>query len=846
MRRLRRGVRITLVSLASIFVLALIITVAFAGRQISEASEKITQVPALTHPEKAPLPGPISYYSQDGVLLGRRGVEKRVVLSPRQIPQSAKDATVAIEDQRFYQHNGVDIQGALRALWVDLRARSMVQGGSTITMQYVRNVYLNFQKTANRKLSEVALALQLEGVWTKQRILTAYLNTVYYGQGAYGIEAASRTYFGIPSSELRSDQAALLAGLVQNPSALDPRTHPEAAQKRRDQVLTEMYSQGMITLPELQEGKDRPIRLRKLKKVERPSEPALMELLRRESKQYLTPDQLRNGGLRIYATFSMKDIDRARSVLRGAYGGGSGNPVVAASFVHSRSGRVILLANSSSRRYFDFSWQSRRQPGSTVKAFTSATLLSTGGQLSDAVNNAPLKVQNGSKSYTINPTQGGVFNVYDSLRFSQNPASWRLYQKVGGKKVLSLEKRFGLKGMDANSAAALGGVKVGTNPMELAGAFSVFAGDGKRAPVHAMERAEDRLGDAVWSDRKLIPRQLYPNEYARQMNVALKRVVNEGFPQLKANLSISNSRQVAGKTGTTEKNGDAWFAGYVPQMAGAVWTGYANSTKPLADAQGATVWGSTVPAKSWNKLAYQLLTGRPALKFPPPRGVQRVPAVVGKDKDQAIALFNRFGFRAVTPRVRFSATEKPGTVLTQSPPAGAWVGRGNSMVFTYATDRRPAPDLVGRNFVSAERELGKFARLNIRFKVSSEPLGQIIEQNPAAGFPLRFGESMTVTVATEPGPVRKVIKKVPYVPSGSELAELRRQLDEAQRGGGTITETQLVIPSVVGLPPEQAQLVLSSIGLRSSLSGSGATISSQSPSGGSLASEGTTVRLRSR
>ena len=844
--RLRRISRITITVMVSVLVLAIVIVVAFSGSKISQAAQIIEDVPALTNPELAPLPGPIAYYSSDGVLLGKRGVEKRTVLSPGQIPKQVRDATIAIEDQRFYQHNGVDLQGALRALWVDLKARSMVQGGSTITMQYVRNVYLDFSKTANRKLSEVALSWQLEGMWTKERILTAYLNTVYYGQGSYGIEAAALTYFGVPANKLKISQAALLAGLVQNPSALNPRINPQAAVARRQLVLEEMYGQGMISLSELREAKDQPIQLRKLKKAERPAEPALMELLQREARRYLTADQLQNGGLRVTGTFSIKKIRKARTILRRNYGSGPGKPVVSSSFVESDSGRVLLLASSSQREYFDFAWQARRQPGSTVKAFTAGALLNSGGQLSDSVNNSPLKVQNGSKSYTISPTQGGIFNVYDSLRFSQNAASWRLYQKVGPRKVLALEKRFGLTGMDANSAAALGGVKVGTNPMELAGAFSVYASDGRRAAVHSMLKAENRLGDAIWNDKSLIPKQLYPNEYARQMNVALRRVINEGFPELKENLPISKKRQLAGKTGTTENNGDAWFAGYVPQMAGAVWAGYPNSTKPLTDLEGATVWGLTIPAKNFNKLAYLMLQGQPALKFPLPRGVQQVPLVKGKTRQQAIDAFQRFGFNSITPSSQFSSTKSPETVLSQSPTAGSWIKRGAAIIFAYATDQRPAPDLVGRSFISAERELGSFARLNIRFKVSSAALGQIISQQPMAGSPLKFKQVMTVTVAIQPGPIREIIKKVPYTPSGSELDELRRQLEEAQAAVGTGTTIQIVIPSVVGLQPDQAQLVLSSIGLNSRITGSGATVTIQRPAAGSISSASTTVRLTAR
>lgn len=823
--------------------LVLAVGVAAAGYVtyvFQQAGVKVREIPALTDPGRAPLPQAVKFYSADGVMLGELRTEQRTVLAPRDVPKVIRQATVAIEDQRFYQHRGVDFQAVGRAAWTNFRAGSSAQGGSTITMQYIRNVYLDFEKTSARKLKEVALALQLESVWTKQRILESYLNTVYYGNGAYGIEAASRIYFHRRAKDLTLAQAALLAALPQNANMLNPRTNLTAARARQALVLDEMYAQGMISRQRLLEAKQTKVKVFKARKDQRPLDPALLAYADRELNATLNKRRRLRGGLKVFTSLNYAEIRKARRTLRTAYPGLTAGkaPAVAAAIVDPRDGRIKVLAHSKSGQ-FDLSWQARRQPGSTVKPFTVASYLTRGGQLADPVDNSPLEVSRGQGqgTYTVQPSNAMTRTVQDALRFSQNPSMWRLYQKAGPRRVLALQRRAGMTQMDSNPAAALGGVRKGTNPLELAAAYGQFANDGMYVRPHAIVKVTDLLGNTVYTERRQ-RRRAIDTEYARQTVAAMRRVVTDGQAELKANLTVGRFRQLAGKTGTTEDNSDAWFAGTTPQMAMAVWTGYATSRQPLRNLPGATngeVFGATVPAKTFNALAAEHLRGKPVLKFKAPRGVQRIPSVRGRTLDHAQRKLGQFRFTSVVYTARFDRNAKPFTVLSVTPRAGAFVARSSRIEVVYATNQRSMPDLTGRMFTDVERELGSFAgdiKLTTRVDETVAP-GTVLEQQPYVGSQIYAGNDITLTVAAPPGPER--IKKVPYVPEKSELAQLRRQVDAAR--------AQVTVPDLIGADRAVARQALESLGLTVQISGTGTDVIDQSVAGGSAVQRASTVTL---
>lgn len=835
-RRAGRWFKATCKAVFALLLVCLAGLIAFSAWALHEAGVKLDEIPALTDPNRAPLPQPIRVYSAEGVLLGQIAPQQRIVVNGGDIPDVVRHATIAIEDQRFYEHRGVDLQALLRAAWVDLKTQSASQGASTITMQYVRNVYLDFTKTAARKIQEAALALQLESMWTKQRILNAYLNTVYYGNGAYGIEAAARHYFNKPAKRLRPDQAALLAGITKDPSAYDPRRHPEAALKRRNLVLDEMFHQGYLTYHQVLKAKQRKLKLAPVPRNRRPREPQLLQFVLQELERTLTPLQRRRGGLRVHTSLKLEAIRKARRRLAEPFSSvPRPRPIVAASFVEAKTGRVLLVADSYNRGLFNYAVNARRQPGSTVKPFTVAALLTRGAQLTDPVDNSPLRVQDGRRSYVVQPTHAGASTIQDALRYSQNPAFWRLYQQAGPRRVLRLQRRLGLDGMDANPAAALGGVKYGASSLQMAGAFAAFADEGEYRRPHAIVRIEDFLGNVIYTDAEEKPRQVLAPEYARQLTVALQRTVSDGLAQLRTSLPLARKRPLAGKTGTTEDHADAWFAGYTPQLAGAVWTGYARSRRPLQNLPGGEVWGSTVPARAFNDIARELLKHEPVLHFPRPQYIQRIPQLRGKTRQQAAALLAQFRFTNPVFIPRFSARARSERVLSVDPPAGSWAKYGAPIRVVYAINQRPAPNLIGKSFLDALRTVGRFAELRPKMVVSDQPLGTVLSQSPWPGQMIKVGDRIEIEVATQPGPPQIKIKRVPYVPSDSELAQLRQQLEQ--------TRGRVIIPDVVGLDIRAARQVLGSLGLRARRIGADATVAAQEPASGTPIHPGAAITL---
>jgi penicillin-binding protein 1A len=804
--------------LGALLALVAIIAAGTAFYFLHDADSKLKNVAALTNPSQARLPEPTRIYSADGQLIGQTATQQRIVVTGRDIPRVMRNAIVAIEDQRYFEHHGVDWRGILRAAWVNYRANDTVQGASTITQQYVRNVYLDFEKTNARKIKEMSLAWQLEAMWSKQRILDAYLNTVYFSNGRYGVEAASRHFFGRPATNMRSDQAALLAAIVKDPDAYDPRRHPKPARERRDRVLDEMFAQGMLTRKQVVRAKRRPLRLHRLSAAERrqQGDRQLTEFVLAELRRTVSKVDRARGGLNVYTSLRMKDIRFARRTLEQVYGNNAADkPLIAVSFVDPRNGRIQLMASSRDDRSFNAAAHARRQPGSTVKAFTAATLLTQGVTLNDRVDNSPVTVRNGTSSYTLTPTTG-VSTLQDALRWSQNPAFWRLYEQAGPKQVLALERRLGLTDMDANPSAALGGTRLGASTLQMASAYGTFVADGVHHRPHAIVTVTDVLGNRVHADGDADADSAHdrtealPVEFARQMTAGLRRVVNDGFPQLKESIAISDTRDIGGKTGTTNNNVDAWFAGFTGQLAGAVWTGFESSQTPLRDVAGQEVFGMSVPAETWNTIADHLLRDEPNVRFRAPSGVQQIPEIRGRTVEDAQAQLARFGFSA-TLKEKFNASKPNRTVLTVEPAEGSWLKPDEPVTVTYSIAEQPMPNLVGLSYLEFLDVQSRFFAYRFALAASNEPTGTIIAQTIPAGQITEKGAEVRLTLATRRAPPKIVYRE--YVPEDSELARLRRQLDDARQ--------LITVPDVNGLFVEDAERVLTSLGLTVRVVGSG-------------------------
>jgi penicillin-binding protein 1A len=833
------------------FGLLLITVVLVGGVLYLQERQALDSIQSLKDPEAAPLPQPVTVYSSDGVKLGTAIVQDRVILGPKEIPAIMGDAAVSIEDQRFWKEPGVDLIGIARAAVDDLRSGAPSQGASTITMQYVNNVYLSHQKTFLRKLREAILAFQLAQVWTKQRILDAYLNTVYFGEGAYGIGAAAKYYFNEQASELTIGQAALLAGMIQDPTGYDPHYDGALALARRNTVLDEMFYQGYITRAQVIHALATPIRLSPIPPTLHPAYPLLFDYALQEADSDLPSQQVADGGYNVITTFNVGLIRHAEAVFAKEYAGAAKPPALTLTQVSPQTGAITTMAQTHYNQYFNLASQAERQPGSTVKAFTLATYLEEGGSLDGPVDNGPIEIEISPGDHTtLNPDYAGIGNVLQAITFSQDPAYYRLYQQVGPAKVLALEERLGLTNMDDGPAAAIGGVRYGVSTLEMAGAYAAFANGGTYHKPYSVAKVVDDLGNVLYKHTTSGTRAL-PEEVARRVNAALQNVVHNGFPELVSNLSAVTAKYpLAGKTGTTDSNADAWFVGYTPDYAAAVWTGYPQGRIPMTAFGEAEAQGSGIPAQTFAAYTSTALPalGIPPAAFPRPRGLVEVPSVSGDSLTVAETTLSGYG-DAYTTLATQDLRVAPNTVLSIAPAAGSWVAKGKPVQIRYATNEREVPQVTGQGYLQALRALGPFTTVETAFQVdASEPVGTVVSQSPAPGTVEPITSAVTLTLAIRQAPPKIVVKDVPYVPPTSVLAGLRNQVASLEgqistlEGQATQAKGKIEVPDVAGLTTAQASAVLGSLGLTLADSTAG-TVVSQSPGPGTGAKTGSVVSV---
>ncbi len=587
-----------------------------------------SEIPKLDPESEAELQEDGYIYASDGktVLAVLRGRESRIVVDSEEIAPVVKQAIVAVEDRRYWEHRGVDVRGIVRAVWADLREKEAVQGGSTITQQFVKNQYRWNDRTISRKLKEAALAWQLERRWSKDRILTAYLNTVFFGNGAYGIEMAAQVYFQEHARDLDLADAALLAGIPANPVAYDPVANPRAARARRTTVLQLMLAQGLIT--------ERDFRRASRRRLPRPEDVRLpgtrgpaqhfVEYVKQQLISHYGSGEVFGGGLRVTTSIDLELQKRARDAVEKWLGPQDG-PSAALVAIDPRDGRVLAMYGGGSFResQFNLAVQGERQPGSAFKPFVLATALSMGISPQTTFESKPTVINLGDKLWSVENYEGsylGTIDLVDATTYSDNAVYAQLTALVGPRNVRRMAHELGVASpLDDYFAIGLGAEAV--NPLEMARAFSTFANGGARVDGEVLgnrPRAVVRVvdGDRVERNAPVEEQILDPND-AATMNAILENVVEEGTGE-RAALA---DRPAAGKTGTTENYGDAWFVGYTPQLAVAVWVGYPNKLVPmLTEFHGAPVAGGTYPALIWKTFALEALRylDEPPEYFPAP------------------------------------------------------------------------------------------------------------------------------------------------------------------------------------------------------------------------------------
>jgi penicillin-binding protein 1A len=514
-------------------------------------------------------------------------------------------ATVAIEDKRFYKHGGLDYEGIARAAVEDLRKGKIVQGGSSITQQLVRNLYIgNRRRTFSRKIKEACLALKLGKAWPKQRILAAYLNEVPYGNLSFGAEAAARTYFARSARRLTLSQAATLAGLPQAPTLYNPFQHPEAAQRRRDEVLRAMFGAGTITANQFTRAASKPLGLKRGQLYSYVRHPDFFGYVQERLIDVFGLKRVQSGGLEVTTTLDQRLQSLARQAIVGRLRLPT-DPAAALVAIDPTSGAVkamVSYAPGRKRLRFNLASQGHRQAGSAFKPFVLATAVKQGVSLYSSFSGPSQITIPDARCYTgTEPWQpanyadesGGTMSLIDATAHSVNTIFAQLVVKVGPENVVDTAHAMGIESELAPVCSITLGSQAVT-PLEMTDAYATFAARGVHHPVRVVQLVRGPRQETIGRLDRSGTRVLTP-EQADTVTYALQGVVERG-----TGTAAAIGRPVAGKTGTAENFQDAWFCGFVPQLVACVWIGYPHAEVPLYNVEGwAQVFGGSLPAEIW-------------------------------------------------------------------------------------------------------------------------------------------------------------------------------------------------------------------------------------------------------
>jgi penicillin-binding protein 1A len=625
--------------------------------------------------------------------------QNRVIVTPQEIPPIVKQAVISIEDKRFESNSGVDIRGIARAFVQDVAHKGTVQGASTIEQQFIKNaLQAQSHRTILEKLRETALAYQLSHKWSKEKIVTAYLNTIYFGNGAYGIESAAQTYFGsdvnhlgcgepghkLCVQELEPAEAALLAGIIQSPTAYDPANRPLAAKTRRDVVLAQMLQQDYIRRSVYEESINQA--LPAPKDIQTPHQPLVEGVdvgyftswVQQQAIERYGAPRVFNGGLRIKTTLDL-GLQRAAEQAIDGYLPGPAGPAAALVAIENSTGQVRAMVGG--RNYdetpFNLATEGERQPGSSFKAFDLAAALED-GIAPDSVWSSRQKVfyvssPHGKEKFVVHNDEGaytGSNTLTGATAYSDNSIYAEVGLKVGTPRIARLAHRMGITTpLSTNPAMTIGGLKVGVTPLDMAHSYETIAHGGERVsgslvsdsqPVGIQEVSAGRhtLSDGHHNDRNAVRiKRVLPPEVASTETSVLETVLQYGTAR-----AAAIGQFAAGKTGTTSNYGDAWFVGWDSKYTVAVWVGYPNSLVPMTtDFNGSPVLGGTFPALIWHNFMLS------AIQVEKSRASKAASAKAGSSAKAGLEGTTGSGGQGEAPS---SSTETTGAPVPTRKPAG--------------------------------------------------------------------------------------------------------------------------------------------------------------------------------
>jgi len=572
------------------------------------------------------------YDKDDKVVTNLRNAKNRVALEPNEIPQVMKDAIIAIEDQRFMVHHGVDPIRLGGAVIANLTKGYGSEGGSTITQQLVKQAILeNPEKKMRRKIQEAIIALRVESKYSKEQILALYLNNVYYGHGAWSLQTAAQTYFGKDAKDLTLAEAAMLAGVVNRPGTYSPYLNMEKAKQRQALVLNRMVDMKTITKEQAEQAKAEPLNLAGLKQNTYKYQ-SFLDYVVEEAAAALKLEgseiaNLYSAGYKIYTTMDAKAQEAAEEVYANDknFPAGKKEKIVQSAMVvldpHSGGIRVLIGGrNIQGERQFNRAVDAYRQPGSAFKPIAVyGPALEKGYSPATVIDDFPQEYSTpaGPKVFENHDNRyRGLISMRTAIQYSVNTTAVKMLERIGIQEGFSFAQKLNITSLvsegkvnDMGLSLALGGLTRGVSPLELAAAYGAFANQGIYVKPHAIRRIEDRQGNVLY-EHKTVKSVVMSPQTAYLMTDMLQTVVQAGTGT-RARLD----RPVAGKTGTTSFDVDAWFVGYTPDLVGAVWLGY-DQVESMGN-----VFGGTYGAPIWNQVMKVAHEGLPVSSFPRPEGI---------------------------------------------------------------------------------------------------------------------------------------------------------------------------------------------------------------------------------
>ncbi|MDR3592913.1 MAG: PBP1A family penicillin-binding protein [Negativicutes bacterium] len=547
-------------------------------------------------------------------------VEDRVPVSINNIPKDLQNAFIATEDVRFYDHIGIDPRGILRAVWSTVTNRAISEGASTITQQLARNALLTQDRTLKRKIQEVFLALQIERQFTKTEILEMYLNQIYFGQGAYGVEAAAHVYFGKSVKDLNLAEAAMLAGLPQSPNYYSPLSNLKAAKERQAVVLDQMAKYEYISQAKADQTKAQELKLVPHSTASSSEASYFIDYVSQQLIDKYGADAVYKDGLKIYTSLDL-DMQRAAEKAMSQLpvyntdSRGIKQPQGALVALDPHTGYIKAMVGGRGNDQFNRAVLAERQPGSAFKPFVYLTAIESGMTPATVIDDTPVSFGSWSPINYDGKFHGRV-SLRSALEQSLNVVAVKLAQQVSPDKVLYYAQLLGISTLvtsgntnDRNLAMALGGLTRGVIPLEIVSAYGVLANQGVRAEPVSIIKVVDRNGKVLEQHQ---PREkaVINERSAYLLTDMMRGVVTHG-----TGAGANIGRPAAGKTGTTNDYKDAWFVGFTPDLVAGIWMGFDN------DGYLAGITGGATPAIIWRDFMTAALANVPARDFPRPSGI---------------------------------------------------------------------------------------------------------------------------------------------------------------------------------------------------------------------------------